>query len=253
MASLSPEAAAFAASRECCFAAAVIVPGEGLTFEFQGETTFPLLSIAKVPIMLTVLHQTIAEHRQLTFYEAGLIDQMIRTSDNDAASALWETTGAEAVQAFLKSAGLAPIQADPYAWGDMLASPLYVATLLEKLLQGEILDEPGRAIAMEMLGTVADSQDWGATVGVRAATTGVKNGWYRDGEGAMIHSAAYVVPEGAPAYTIAVFTRDNVSPLAGIKAIEEFATHVNAAMAARAGDRTPPSGSTDFDLDLTLQ
>jgi hypothetical protein len=49
----------------------------------------------------------------------------------------------------------------------------------------------------------------------------------------MIHSLAYVVPESGPAYAIAVFTRANYSSLTGINLIEQFATLVNTALAAR--------------------
>jgi hypothetical protein len=234
LASLSSEAAALAASRTCCFGAAVVIPGRGLTFEYQGELNFPLLSVAKVPIMLTLLDQARNDGRPLTAYETRLLDQMIRASDNSAASTLWKSIGEDdGMNEFLSSTGMAPLESDRYSWGETLASPVYMARLMATLVQGQILDEPGRAQASHLLETVADSQDWGATAGVAGATTGVKNGWYREKDGAMIHSLAYVVHEGRSPYAIAVFTRGNASPLAGIKLIEEFAGLVNAALEAR--------------------
>jgi hypothetical protein len=234
LSALSREAAALAASKDCCFAAAIVVPGAGLTFEFQGDVTYPLLSVAKIPIMLALLDDAMSEGRALTAYENRQLDQMVRASDNAAATALWNAVGrGSGISEYLRTAGMGALETDPYSWGETLASPVYMATLLGKLVQGELLDEPNRALARRLLETVAPSQGWGATAGASGRALGVKNGWFRDREGAMIHSVAYVVPESGPAYTIAVFTRANVSPLAGIRLIEEFATLVNAAMAAR--------------------
>jgi beta-lactamase class A len=206
-----------------------------VTFEFQGGMEFPLLSVAKVQIMLTLLDKARAEGRALTAYESRLLDQMIRASDNNAASSLWMSTGGPlAMNAYLQSAGLQPLPTNKDSWGDTIATPVYMATLMSKLFQAETLDEPNRATARRLLETVADSQNWGITAGVAAAQAlGVKNGWYRDSEGAMIHSLGYVIPDQGPPYAIAVFTRANVSPLAGIKLIEELATLINNAMAAR--------------------
>jgi beta-lactamase class A len=212
----------------------VVIPSEGVTFEFQGGMTFPLLSVVKLPIMLTFLDKAMREGRAPTPYEARLLDQMIRASDNNAASSLWNSSGRVAgMNSFLQTIGFQPLDSDEHSWGETLASPAYMATLMSKLFLGEALDEPNRATAMTLLETVADSQNWGAAAGAAPGRVGVKNGWYREKDGAMIHSVAYVIPDQGPPYAIAVFTRGNASPLVGINLIEEFATHVNAAMAAR--------------------
>jgi beta-lactamase class A len=65
LADLSP-AAALTAARDGSIGVAVLVPSQGVVYEINGNAQFELASVAKLPIMLTLLDQTISEGRQLT-------------------------------------------------------------------------------------------------------------------------------------------------------------------------------------------
>lgn len=65
LADLSP-AAALAVQLDGGIGVAVLAPSQGVIYELNGDAQFELASVAKVPIMLTLLDQTISEGRQLT-------------------------------------------------------------------------------------------------------------------------------------------------------------------------------------------
>lgn len=233
---LSVEAAAYAEGLSCCVSVAVVVPEEGVAYEFEGDVTSPLLSVAKVPIMTMVLDQAIEDGREPTAAETELLSLMIRHSDNDAAYSLWYSTGgAEAMVALFESLGLGSIVTYADSWGSTLASPLQMASLLAMIVQGDVLGEAGRAAAMDILSLVDPSQAWGALSGTEglAIETGVKNGWYPEQKGWSLNSLAYVAPEDGAAYTIAIFTQGSAIMSDGIAMIEEIARAINEQMLLR--------------------
>jgi hypothetical protein len=233
---LSPEAAEYAEELACCVSIAVVVPEEGVAYEFEGDVTSPLLSVAKVPIMTMVLGQAIEDGRELTETESELLSLMIQFSENDAAYSLWYSTGgAEAMAALFESLGLGSIEAYPDSWGSTLASPLQMANLLAMIVQGDVLDEAARETAINVLSSVDPSQAWGALSGTEglATETGVKNGWYPGPNGWSLNSLAYVVSDDGPAYTIAIFSQGSAIMADGIATIEEIASAINAQMLLR--------------------
>ena len=233
---LSTEAAAYAEGFLCCVSIAVVVPEEGVAYEFEGDVTSPLLSVAKVPIMMMVLDKAIEDGRELSVAETKLLSLMIRLSDNDAAYSLWYSMGgAEAMVALFESLGLGSIATYPDSWGSTLASPLQMASLLAMIVQGDVLDDVSRATAMDFLSSVDPSQDWGALSGTDglATETGIKNGWYPEQSGWSLNSLAYVAPDDGAAYAIAIFTQGSTIMSDGIAMIEEIARAINEQMLLR--------------------
>lgn len=232
---LSPEAAGYAEALACCVWIAVLVPDDGVAYEFQGEETAPLISVAKVPIMLAYLDRVTEEGRDLTELEEALLDDMITLSDNAAATSLWEAMGgAAAMAAYLETQGIEGVETSEDSWGSTPASPLQMASLMAMLVQGDVLDEASREIAMGLLSSVDPSQDWGALAGTEglAIESGLKNGWYPESWGWSTNSVAYVVPADQPAYAIAIFTSGWHSMADGIASIETIAELLNEAMLA---------------------
>ncbi|MCI0783807.1 MAG: serine hydrolase [Chloroflexi bacterium] len=233
---LSSEAADYAAGLPCCVSIAVVVPEEGLAYEFEGDVTSPLLSVAKVPIMTMVLGQAIEDGRELTATESELLSLMIQSSDNEAAYSLWYAMGgAEAMVALFESVGLGSITTYADSWGSTLASPLQMASLLAMIVQGDVLDEAARMTAMDVLSAVDPSQAWGALSGTEGLVTetGVKNGWYPEPSGWSLNSLAYVAPDDGAAYTMAIFTQGSAIMSDGIATIEEIARAINEQMLLR--------------------
>jgi hypothetical protein len=246
---LSPAAAKYLATRAGPIGVAVVVPSQGRVYTTNGNKLFPMASVAKVAIMVTVLDRAIRESRDLTAWELALLEPMITVSDNAAATALWaDVGGTEAVGTYLRSLGLTAIRPNAQGyWGDSRASASDVALLLTRLVDGKILDEPSRRLAIELMTRVDPGQSWGMTAmspdqPPPGTVAGIKDGWYPAECGWRVNSAGFVIPGNEqPAYTITVLTRKQPSLEEGIETIEELARHIHAAIHERLPQLAPPN------------
>lgn len=228
---LSQEATAYMATRDGPIGVAVVVPSRGAIYTANGDQLFHMASVAKVAIMVTVMDKAVQEGRGLTEREIALLEPMITVSDNNAATALWyEVGGAEGVGAYLRSIDLTTIEPNALnCWGASYAPAKEVALLLAKLANDEILDEPSRALALELMSRVDPSQSWGAIAGVPdlrpdGTLIGIKDGWYPADCGWWVNSAGVILPgNDKPAYTIAVLTAEQSSLGYAIETIEGIA------------------------------
>jgi len=230
---VSEPAAAFARSRAPIWGVAVIVPSRGVVFAENADTQVPMASIVKALVLLVVLEQARQDHRPVSEEDLALLWPMITESDNDATSQLWERIGrGQAVSAYLRSVGVGGFTPDPgTSWGASFASARAMAAILGKLLSGEILDVPSRALAMRMLDAVVPEQRWGVTAGTDAGSgdrVALKNGWYPGEEGWRVNSVGIVRPSAGDAYAIAIVTGGRVSWQEGIETIEGIAAPLNA-------------------------
>jgi hypothetical protein len=159
---------------------------------------------------------------------------LITESDNDATSQLWERIRrGQAVSSYLRSVvgGFTP---DPGpSCGASFASARAMATILGKLLNGEILDAPSGALAIRMLGAVVPEERWGVTAGTDVASgdrVALKNGWCLGQEGWRVNNTGIVWPRAGEAYAIAIVTDGRLSWQEGIETIEGVAAPLNAVM-----------------------
>ncbi len=223
---LVPEATPYLTSRKGQIGIAVVIPVEGVAYVYNGDTGFPMASVAKVPIMLTVLSQVDETGRSLNEYEQELLTQMITVSDNLDAYALWDAVGGAAeVSEYLSSIGIDGIVPNVRYWGESQALALDVAEMLAMLANGSILSEAGTALAMDLLEGVNEAQDWGVPSGAAmdsdVTVVGVKNGWYPAPDGWRVNSVGYVRSEDNKIkYAIAVLSNEQPSLEYGIETIE---------------------------------
>ncbi|MBI4495282.1 MAG: serine hydrolase [Chloroflexi bacterium] len=238
LADLSPAAASYLDARPGSIAVAVVVPRHGAVYTANGEALFPLASVAKVVIMAALLDRASRAGRDLAPEERDLLEPMITVSDNEAATALWADLGGSAgVDAFVRATDLAEIEPSSGPdWGASRASARAVALLLARLVDGELLPEPFRGLALDLLTRVDPAQRWG--VGAVASTSlvppplvGIKDGWYPDEDGWWVNSAGFVqAAEPVGTYTLAVLTREQPSFEDGVDTIEGLARLVDAAL-----------------------
>lgn len=231
----SASAAAFARSRAPIWGVAVVVPARGVVYAENADTQVPTASIVKALVLLVVLEQARQDHRPVSEADLALLWPMITESDNDATSQLWERIGrGQAVSSYLSSVGVGGFTPDPgTSWGASFASARAMAAILGKLLNGEILDAPSRALAMRMLDAVVPEQRWGVSAGTDPASgdrVELKNGWYPGDEGWRVNSVGIVRPRTGDPYAIAIVTGGRVSWQEGIDTIEGIAAPLNAAM-----------------------
>ncbi len=119
------------------------------------------------------------------------------------------------------------------SWGASFVSARAMATILGKLVGGDILDAPSRALALRMLDGVVPEQRWGVSAGIDPAggdRVALKNGWYPGEEGWRVNSVGIIQPAVGDPYAIAIVTGARVSWKEGIDTIEGIAAPLNAAM-----------------------
>ena len=231
----SESAAVFARSRPPIWGAAIVVPSRGVVFAENADTQVPMASIVKALVLLVVLEQARQDHRPVSEADLALLWPMVTESDNDATSQLWERIGrGQAVSSYLRSVDVAGFTPDPEtSWGASFASARAMAAILGKLVNGEILDAPSRALALRMLDAVVPEQRWGVSAGTDLASgdrVELKNGWYPGEEGWRVNSVGIVQPRVGDPYAIAIVTGGRVSWQEGIDTIEGIAAPLNAAM-----------------------
>lgn len=223
---LAPDAIPYLEGRSGRIGVAVVVPKWGVAYAYNGDVDFPMASVAKVPIMLTVLHQADEAGRGLNDDEEELLREMITVSDNIDAYALWDAIGgAGEVAEYLGSIGIEGIVLNSQYWGESLAPAVDVAETLAMLAQGAILSESSTAVALDLLEGVDEAQDWGVPSGPLTdkdvIAVGVKNGWYPAPNGWRVNSVGYVLSEDSELeYAIAVLSDEQSSLAYGIQTIE---------------------------------
>jgi beta-lactamase class A len=240
LASLS-EAAAGLLADQAAGGVAVIAPSSGRTYGIRANDQFPLASVAKVLIMLTLLDEEMRQDQSPDGDQMELLRSMITTSDNDSADELWsEIGGGAAVERYLESMGVNGFSMnDDDDWGHSTASPLAVATLLLKLATGAALDRNRRDIAVGLLSEVEPDQRWGVSVAFPdSATIGIKDGWYPDDAGWWVNSAGVDWSSASPMVMV-VMLGDQPSFDDGVAAIESTATLVADAIHANAAAGKP--------------
>ena len=194
-------------------------------------------SIVKVEILETLL----ARHPAgLTQAQAGLAEQMIEDSDNDAATALWNAIGHGAgIRAFGKLAGLAGTTPSVclQCWGLTTTTPLDQLALLRELVSApSVLSAAARRFAVGLMRDVTPSQRWGVSGGVPPrATVALKDGWLplqaADADW-QINSIGWVSGLGRD-YLIAVLSTGNPSEFYGIETIDELSAIIWQRLTAR--------------------
>jgi hypothetical protein len=234
---ISNTAHSFARSRPPLWGVAVFVPSRGIVYAENADLLVPTASVVKALVLLVVLDQARVERRAATEDELALLWPMITESDNDATSQLWERIGrGQAVSSYLASVGVSGFRPDPgTSWGVSFVSARAMATILGKLLAGEILDAPSRALAMRMLDSVVPQQRWGVSAGTSVEAgdrVGIKNGWYPGEEGWRVNSAGLIRPISGDGYAIAMVTDERDTWREGIDTIEGTAAPINIALHA---------------------
>ncbi|MXY79828.1 MAG: serine hydrolase [Chloroflexi bacterium] len=203
-----------------------------LAFTHQGDIYFDLASVSKVPLMLAVLRECEREERALTPRERGLLEVMIHSSNNEAASALWDDVAGE-VPSLLFDSEIWPDILLPRGWGLWTGTAQGVARVFQEIVSGESLSPDVRDDAMRLLDGVVHWQRWGVSAGLPddGASVALKNGWYPQKAGWIVHSAGYVLDAGGrPDYVLVILSRYNPTLESGIALVEEIASGLHAAL-----------------------
>lgn len=195
---------------------------------------FVTASIVKVDILATLLYQDQASHQVLTQYEQDLATTMIENSNNDSASALYDTDGgAEAIDEANKVFGLRDtvVGTDGY-WGLTTTTADDQIRLLRQVFTGSsALSASSRDYIQGLMSQVESDQQWGVPAAAdRGTRFMVKNGWLPNPSLWEINSIGEVTHDGQR-MLVAVLSDDNQTEDGGISLVEEIAQKAADAMA----------------------
>jgi beta-lactamase class A len=204
-----------------------------------GTEQFDTASIVKVDILATLLLQAQDAGRQLTAQERSYATAMIENSDNASATALWQAIGRKAgLDAANERFGMTRTEGGAgQLWGLTQTTALDQLALLQQVFGGRSnLSKASQAYLQELMGAVAEDQDWG--VSAAGSAFALKNGWLpRTTTGLWdINSIGWVTSHGRD-YLVAVLSNGNTTKAWGIWLVEAAA---KAAVRSSATGRTQP-------------
>jgi beta-lactamase class A len=209
------------------FSVAVLDRKTGRKYSFRGTKTYETASIVKVQVLACLLLSAQDAHRELRGSEVALAQLMIRESDNDATTDLFEKLGRQAaIGKCNKRLGLTATKVNG-SWGLTRTTADDQVKLLSQLVDDKSpLNESSRHWAFTLMSAVDRDQDWGVpAVKESGETATVKNGWLprsTEGNKWIVNTVGRVTGDDTDV-SIAVLSHGNVSMPGGIKVVEKAA------------------------------
>lgn len=157
----------------------------GVTASYHPHQLFHTASIVKADLLATLLLQAQRQHAGLSLAEQRLATSMIEESDNDSASALWETIGAApGLAAADRILGLMHTEPGPSGlWGLTATTVSDQLALLQALTSAHSpLTAASRHYELGLMRSVEPGENWGVTAAADPGSSpAVKDGWLPDG------------------------------------------------------------------------
>lgn len=185
-------------------------------------------STIKVALVAALLHLAQEEGRELTQAELDNAFAAITSSDNAAATAIYDQLGPERIEGFLATVGMPGTMVRP-TWGSSVTTSADQVVLLNMLTNpGEILSDDRRAYLLDLMSQVVPDQRWGTPAGAPATVTvHVKNGWYPE-KGWVSSLGTF---DGTDRnYVMAVLTGNSTTLDEGVERIEKVSRVVHTAL-----------------------
>jgi len=237
---LGAAAASYLSARTGTVLAAVYDLRTGQTWSLGAGPPQAEASVVKLDVLETLLAERGGGSAGLAASDRTLAGEMIKDSDNDAATSLWyEVGGPDKIRAFNAQAGL--IRTSPSScvvcpgfpwpgWGLTTTIPADQITLLRELVEPGILLTPAdRSYALSLMENVIPSQRWGVSGGVPAGVTvALKNGWLplnSSDTNWQVNSVGWISGRGRD-YLMAVLTTGNPTEQYGVRTIDGLAALV---------------------------
>jgi Beta-lactamase enzyme family len=183
-----------------------VVDERGRTHGFRRGVRYSSASLVKAMLLVAYLQRGDVRHRRLRGGERRLLGPMVRVSDNDAASAIYERVGMRGLIRLAHRAGMRRFVAYP-VWGGCQVTARDQARFFSRIRS--LLPRRHRAYGLGLLRRIVPSERWGIP---RGAPPGwrlfFKGGWFPDDDGWRVHQAA-LLRHGKRRIAIAVLTRGN--------------------------------------------
>jgi hypothetical protein len=159
-------------------------------------------------LLVAYLDRRDVRHRRLRGGDRRLLGPMIRISDNDAATAVYDQVGPDGLSRVARRAGMRSFIPNP-VWGGCQVTARDQAVLFSRIRH---LVPPGhRKYALGLLRRIVSYERWGIPHGRPPGwRVYFKGGWFPDDDGWRVHQAARL-ERGGRHISIAVLTRGNPS------------------------------------------
>src|SRR6266536_877304 len=209
----------------------------GVMASYGSRTGFHTASIVKVDILAALLLQTQRRHIALDQGGTDLATEMIESSDNDAASTLWDAAGgAPGITAADRDLGLRDTVPDQEGnWGFTSTTVTDQLRLLADLTSPRSpLTAASRRYELSLLREVDPGQGWGVTAAADPGTrSAVKNGWLpASPQGWWMINSIGVISHDGHQLLAAVLSSGQPSPGVGIAQVQALAKAGAAAVTA---------------------
>lgn len=168
-------------------------------------------SVPKLAMAVDLLLRNDSGDVKLTPEDRELIHLMLHSSDNDAATTLWNRYGGEDFATRFPSYGMTDMHftdEHPHTWGWIRTTPDDLSRLMDYVLRE--LPARHRDYLVEEMRTVHPNQQWGVWAAGEAAEPGNKNGWSDDNDDGswVVNTLGFAGPQQR--FTLSVMSNTQV-------------------------------------------
>jgi beta-lactamase family protein len=185
-----------------------VVDEHGRVHGHRARVQYSSASLVKAMLLVAYLDRRQVRRRHLHHGERALLGPMVRLSDNDAASAIYDRVGEQGLSRLAHRAGMRRFVPYP-VWGGCQVTARDQARFFFRIRA--LLPPRHRSYALGLLRRIVSYERWGIP---RAAPAGwrtyFKGGWFPDDDGWRVHQAA-LLRDGRRRLSIAVLTRGSPS------------------------------------------
>ncbi|WP_430791041.1 serine hydrolase [Actinoplanes sp. G11-F43] len=209
------------------FSVAVLDAETGDKYAYRGSKRYETASVVKVQVMTCLLLTAQDDDRKLTSSELSRAKLMIRISDNNATTSLYQQLGGRtAITDCNKRLGLKSTVVKS-SWGLTQTTVDDQMRLLTELVDDESpLNAKSRKIAFELMNEVDKGQQWGISAAAKKGEDfTIKNGWLprsTENQRWIINSVGRISDDGIDV-SIAVLSHGHATELAGRKVVQTVA------------------------------
>lgn len=211
-----------------------------VTCSWHGTQHFASASTIKVATVAAYLWQAEQTGNRFTDHDRALAEAAIVWSDNDAQAELWLLVGGgDQMSRFFEAAGMANTLVSPDDdWGLTSVTASDQLTLLLRLTDGTLLNEPNSRYLLGLMTRIEDEQVWGVSTGAPAGSeVALKNGWLDTavnpaevdewgnnwGEVTWTNNSIGHVRSSETSYSMAILSAGNVTDEAGRERVSAVA------------------------------
>ena len=161
-------------------------------------------SLVKAMLLVAYLDRGEVRRRDLRGSERRLLGPMVRVSDNDAATAIYQRVGVDGLNRLAHRAGMRQFAANP-VWGGCQVTAGDQARFFMRIRA--LLPKRHRKYGLSLLRGIVSYERWGIPPATPAGWVPYfKGGWFQDDDGWRVHQAAQL-RDGDRRIAIAVLTR----------------------------------------------